>query len=103
LEWSLVGGEIWVDASMTRELYLEISYSNLGHRAISTKISGSLEGRRKKKGRINRTEIIIKRIISSPITTDFQKLSKLRINSQRTEPKDFSTTQILNLGLTNYT
>ncbi len=28
---------------------LEISYSNLGHRAMSTKISGFLEGEKKKK------------------------------------------------------
>ncbi len=33
---------------------------------------------------------------------DFQKSSKLRMNSQWTEPKDFSTTQLLNLGLKSY-
>jgi hypothetical protein len=104
LEWSLVGksnlGGCYYD---TRAL--EISYySKLGHQTISTKISGSLEGRKKKEARISRKEIIMKRIISStpPITTDFQKSSKLRMNSQWSEPKAFFTTQLLNLGFKKY-
>jgi hypothetical protein len=63
LEWSLVG-RINLDGCQYDTRALEISYSNLGHRAISTKISGSLEGRRIT-ARISRTEIIMKRVISS--------------------------------------
>ncbi len=55
MEWSLVGrSNLGGCQHDTRAL--EISYSNLSHRAISTKISGSLEGRKKKKARISRSK-----------------------------------------------